>query len=243
MGYRSHISGLYYGSADLTITAPSGVSSGDILLFVANNNDYTRTLDTLPSGWASLHNQESSTSPLTEVWVAWKLAGGSEPSSYTFTFSDLFNGSATIVAFSGSDGEIHASQIASVSGVQTGPYEAVSPAVTATASSGLAIAISAGRCSTAGAQPTLTPPSGYTSRVAEGADYDVFFLGVCDKTFSVSGSQAAATSSWAVSGGGDGRTHAIHILLADPFTGPTLSLPGVQDTTSTSTTPKVTLTF
>lgn len=241
--YRSHTSGLYYGSTDLVVTAPSGVASGDVLLFVANTNDYTRTLDTLPSGWTSLYNQETSAGTNAEIWVAWKLAGGSEPGSYTFVFSDLFNGTACIAAFSGSDGEIHASEIAAVSAIQTGPYESIAPATTATASAGLAVAISAGRFSTSGAQPTLTAPSGYTKRVEEGADYDVFFLGICDKTFSTSGSQASATSSWAVSGGGNGRTHAVHVLLADPVTGPTLSLAGVQGITATGATPNVTLTF
>lgn len=68
-------------------------------------------------------------------------------------------------------------------------------------------------------------------------------LELLTKELTTAGASGTATGSWTSAGGGDGRTHAFHIALVPSYTGPTLSLPGVNSITATSATPKVTLTF
>lgn len=239
---RSYTAGYYSTSATLTLTKPSGTAESDVLIAVCINNDGSRTLDSIPSGWSLLAETKTTTSPSTGFWCLWKLAGGSEPASYDFTFSFSFNGPAVLLAYQDSDGEIHASDYQAVSSIQTGPYDAVSPTITTTKKSRL-IAIAGGRHSTSGTDPSPTYPSGYTSSIDLSESWHTLEMAVSDKMQSAAGSSGTATTSWSISGGGNGRTAAMHIALATQDLAPVLSDAGVQDINSTGATPKVTLTF
>ena len=76
-----------YGTgANPSINVPSGVQSNDLLVAFWHSNASTGNLWTPPSGWTELID----TSPLC---VAYKVASGSEPASYTFTHqSNAFAG-------------------------------------------------------------------------------------------------------------------------------------------------------
>lgn len=238
---RSYTGTFYFGSATVTINKPTGTAAGDVLIFAGVNNDGSRTLS-LPSGWASLAETKTTTAPGTGFWCAWKLAGGSEPASYDFVFDFSFNGPACVLAYQDSDGEIHDSDYQAISSIQTGPYDGVAPSIDTTVKS-ILISIAGVRYTTTGTDPTPTVPSGYTSRVDLDESWDNRALVVADKMQSASGSSGTATTSWSISGAGDGRTAAIHIALATQVSLPTLSLPGVQSITANSATPKVTLTW
>lgn len=69
-----------------TITKPSGVASGDILLYQLYLETDLATVITLPSGWAQIRslNQTGFSIDYRAVWC-WKRAGGSEPANYTFS--------------------------------------------------------------------------------------------------------------------------------------------------------------
>lgn len=66
----------------ITIDKPSGTVSGDLLFaFVGIRRNTTWTV---PAGWTELQDQKCTTVGTASV-VAWKTAGGSEGSNYTFT--------------------------------------------------------------------------------------------------------------------------------------------------------------
>ena len=69
-------------SADLVISKPANTAEGDLLIaHIANDDD--DGWNALPTGWTAIYNQEHDN----RMWMvtAWKIAGASEPSSYTFT--------------------------------------------------------------------------------------------------------------------------------------------------------------
>jgi hypothetical protein len=90
-----------------TVTKPSGTASGDVLLA----NIYTDNSETisLPSGWTQLDTTLISVGGSFggsnfRHTTAYKLAGGSEPTSYAFTPSGGGYTEAQVSAFSGCDG-------------------------------------------------------------------------------------------------------------------------------------------
>ena len=93
-------------TTSLTINKPTGVVSGDVML--VNISQYGGSGLTSPtsSGWTL-----AAGSSLTDSWkygaVLYKVAGGSEPSSYTFTLnSSVTYAVGDIVAFSGVDASV-----------------------------------------------------------------------------------------------------------------------------------------
>ena len=87
------------GTATLVISKPSGVAAGHLLVaFVGTDEVAGMSTWTVPSGWTELRDQG--------LWphlcVAYKVAGASEGSSYTFTSSDTGGlKSGVIVAYTG----------------------------------------------------------------------------------------------------------------------------------------------
>ena len=81
----------------LTINKPAGVQAGDLLIFSASTGEDNNTWSTL-SGWTELKDPNT---PPNHV-VAAKIAGSSEPSSYSFTPNggeDNFDKSGMMLAF------------------------------------------------------------------------------------------------------------------------------------------------
>lgn len=88
------------GTGTITITKPTGVASGDLLLFLSSQNNQTPNL---ASGWTMQGEQNADTNAF-RISMAYKVAGGSEPSNYTFTLGDTSVGPpfvGTILAFRG----------------------------------------------------------------------------------------------------------------------------------------------
>lgn len=87
-------------NTNLTINKPTGVVSGDVMIVnITSNNGGTPSL----SGWNSLGTGIFNGSNL-RATVLYKVAGGSEPSSYTFALGAGANDAiGTIIAFSGVD--------------------------------------------------------------------------------------------------------------------------------------------
>lgn len=77
--------------ASLTIDKPAGVQQGDLLVCVIRGNDSTWTGDT---GWTEVIDDRA-------LRVAWKIAGASEPASYTFNQTPNKNCYGGIFAFRG----------------------------------------------------------------------------------------------------------------------------------------------
>lgn len=92
---RSVSSLSFGGTSTPTVAKPLGTASGDVLIaFMAND---TGTALTAPSGWTQLATQNyGSGTPLAAVF--WKLAGGSEPSTYVFGASSSADGRLDVIA-------------------------------------------------------------------------------------------------------------------------------------------------
>ena len=142
----------------LVIPAPSGVAAGDILV-AALSLTTTGTVPTIgyPTGWTELLKQAPTMTGYlqTTVW-AYKLAGGSEPGSYSFTTGTNAFPTGFIVALSG----------AGTPEAYTGANAAVStnlitnPSVTTLGADRVVLYHSI--CNTNTSDTGHTPPSGFT---------------------------------------------------------------------------------
>ena len=84
-------------ASSLTINAPAGLASGNLLLASITTNGNPTV--TLPSGWTQL--EQIAGTPTTTVYYL--VAGGSEPSSYTWSFSASIEAAGGIVRISNVD--------------------------------------------------------------------------------------------------------------------------------------------
>ena len=95
---ESHSPGISGYESSVTIDVPSGVQEDDLLLAVVGG-----TRNAAPSGWTLLGSAAQGSSTGT-VYVYWRLAGSSEPSSYTFTFTGVkYSKNHSIIAYRGVD--------------------------------------------------------------------------------------------------------------------------------------------
>lgn len=113
-------------NASLAANKPSGVVEGDLM--VAWVCPYqSNSISSAPSGWNAIHSGDSGNR---ELFAYWKEAGGSEPSTYTWSFTGTSGGtSILIVRVSGHDSASPINQQArTIYSSGTGPM--VSPSVT-----------------------------------------------------------------------------------------------------------------
>jgi hypothetical protein len=212
--YRSSDVDEYYNSPTVTLPAPTGLASGDVLFAEFIGNDGGRTLNTLPSDWSLIASATTTSAPSTGFWLCKKVAGGSEPASYNFVFNYDFNGRAAIVAYqSGSDVSVYGTASAADAGSTT-PYDIDAGAITVPDDDSKLVFFGAGRFTTTGSAPAFTPPSGYTERIDSGASYDPRALTVADITQASAGSSGAVTGTVARTSAGATRTVGVLVAIA-----------------------------
>ena len=84
---RSSSSNAVNGATSITINAPAGTASGDVLIaIVAHQNGVNRNL-VPPSGWTAVPSTDWSDGTNARIRSFFKVAGPLEPPSYTFTFA------------------------------------------------------------------------------------------------------------------------------------------------------------
>ncbi len=89
-------------SGSLSIAKPTGTTSGDILITAVSVRSSTATI-TAPSGWTTIQTVLNTNNTSTRLSVYYKVATGSEPSSYTWTVSTNTGVVGSTMAFSGGD--------------------------------------------------------------------------------------------------------------------------------------------
>ncbi len=90
------------GPTTITITKPSGTASGDVLIAgISFETGTDETSITVPSGWTLVRRVNNSNNEGLAVYR--KVAGGSEPASYAWTFAQSRSLSGGIMAFTGVD--------------------------------------------------------------------------------------------------------------------------------------------
>jgi hypothetical protein len=174
---------------------------------------------TLPSGWTSLYN-DSMTVDGAEVCVAYKVAGGSEPGSYTFSCNTTTVGAGGTVgiisAYSGVDNStpINASAPNKIDTAVASPYTVTGASITTTVDNcwliwmGIADRTNVTNC-------TFAVPSGYSSRAtvqgASGNEYNG--AQIADKSQGSHGSTGTQSANWTQISSSAG-TWAVHVALA-----------------------------
>lgn len=142
-------------ATEITVTKPSGTAEGDLLFASICVDSQTPTIDT-PSGWTALHKQQA---VAISTAIFYKLAGGSEPSDYTFTWpSTNADSTAAIARISGA----HQTTPIDVSDEGTGGSSTmVAPAVTTTVDDTLIVRVVLADQGATSIDP-WTPPTDHT---------------------------------------------------------------------------------
>lgn len=90
------------GDTALTLGVPAGVSSGDLLVALVTGVSLSAVSLSAPAGWVEVVQEAVGT---TVAGLFYRVAGGSEPASYDFGFSDTAsNRQGGMAAYSGVDG-------------------------------------------------------------------------------------------------------------------------------------------
>ena len=87
-------------STDLTISKPAGVVSGDLMVFCGFFE--VNTTITAPSGWTQITNTTHTANNF-KLATYYKIAGGSEPADYTWSWTNSRNSAGIILRISGHD--------------------------------------------------------------------------------------------------------------------------------------------
>lgn len=69
-------------TADIVVTKPTGVASGDLMIVTIEVDDPGVTMSSVPSGWTEKYSGADGDG---KAFIYYKIAGGSEGSSYTWT--------------------------------------------------------------------------------------------------------------------------------------------------------------
>jgi hypothetical protein len=91
-------------STSVVITAPTGITSGDLLIAAVATDGSTSASIAAPvgGGWTLLNRGSDSGNNMT-LGVWWKIAGAAEPATYTFTWTGNEQAYGWIMRFSGHD--------------------------------------------------------------------------------------------------------------------------------------------
>jgi hypothetical protein len=89
------------GPTTITITKPAGVASGDVLIAAISHEAGNADTITVPSGWTLVRRVDNTSSEGVAVYR--KVAGASEPASYSWTFDQSRSLSGGMLAYTGVD--------------------------------------------------------------------------------------------------------------------------------------------
>lgn len=144
-----------------SVSKPTGTASGDLLILAVTHYDNLSATVTPPSGFTSIISEVSSFfgDNLTRTEVFWKIAGGSEGSSYSVTISDGGWTELIVAAYTGADGTTPIDTSSKVHINDSSTTTLTIPGVTAARDGSVAFATAAGYSANA-----WTTPSGFTGR-------------------------------------------------------------------------------
>lgn len=150
-------------STSITVTKPSGTTSGDWMLGIASGN-WSALTYTPPSGFSELGSGLSTTVSDQDTHIYTKTAGGSEPADYTWTV-DNDSHQCGIVTIRGVLG-IAASATSTSDTGNSSPITVTFPSVTTTATNQTILLIAAVDQSATADSTWSSLPSGFTERLS-----------------------------------------------------------------------------
>ena len=172
------------GSSTVVVNKPTGTVDGDLMIMVGAVGSLaagrTWTGDT---GWTEVADQGA----IPNLRIAYKIAGSSEPSSYTFTIS-----SGTTAGIAASILTYRYAAYDTIGSFTTSTDPLVLPSVTASANTSVLIAAGV----RAAASITLGTPTGMTARVTEN-DGTAPSYKICDQSINAgaTGTRSMSTGS------------------------------------------------
>jgi hypothetical protein len=101
MAHRSSVSGLVASSASPVVNAPEGIAAGDLILICLAASTSGTWVDTLPAGFELYGEQFLNSYDSGWVVLLWKIAGSSEPSTYSIVLGAAAEVAYTVAAVSG----------------------------------------------------------------------------------------------------------------------------------------------
>lgn len=189
-------SGLTNPGSSIVIGKPAGVASNHVLVAHVSARGGTALTITAPSGWSLLDRRNSGTSLAQAIYV--KVAGDSEPSTYTWSFNGSTRAAGGIIAYSGVDTTTPVEAVA-------GQANASSTVVTApgiTTSSANARVVGFFGSANGNDNGSIGAPSGMTARYGAGSSAGPNGVTVlaADQTQASAGSSGSKTTTGASSG-------------------------------------------
>lgn len=185
------------------VNRPTGTVSGDLLIAIhGSDRDGTAAAMTAPAGWTLAGQSSQTNAGFVKVW--WKIAGGSEPSTYTFPDSTASDAALIVLCFQGGTFDAASPFAVAVTfgGSNTSSTSHVAPSV-AGVDDGELVTAYFGGTGTNGTR-TYSPPSGMTERGDVGGGWVVLAAYTLDlaadgatgtKTATCSASVASVTAS------------------------------------------------
>jgi hypothetical protein len=166
-----------------TLAVPAGTEAGDFLLTIVGIAFQFPETNPAPSGWTLLIDEGGSA----DLLVYYRVADGTEPSTYTFTFGDARRTKAAMFRFTGVDTTTPIDATGTTNDNFPNPD---APSVTTTVDGALIVRILALW------DQTATPPSGHTERYySSTSSYTT--LSMADETQTTAG--ATGTAVWSQS--------------------------------------------
>ena len=205
--FRNASSG-FAASGNLVINAPSGTVSSDVLIASIAVRPNTATI-TAPAGWTLIRRTDQSVGAQNSLAVYYKVAGGSEPSSYTWTLSANTGSAGGIESFANVD----TSAPVNIDNGQTtaSGLTHATPTVTTTVTS--AMLVTSHEFSSAA---TWTPPAGMTEVVDATSGTVPNTLGISLEVNYVIQSASGATGTKTATASNDADAGCAHILALKP---------------------------
>ena len=108
----------------VVVTAPAGISSGDLLIAAVSTDGSTAGSLASPAGWTLLdRGSDSATTVTLGVW--YKIAGASEPANYTFTWTGNEQAYGWVMRFTGHNSSTPINASAFQEGASTSQHSAL----------------------------------------------------------------------------------------------------------------------
>jgi hypothetical protein len=196
------------GTLTLTIDRPSGTAAGDVMIASIAVRPNTATI-TAPAGWTPVRRIDNANATANSLAVYYKVAGVSEPTNYSWTFSTSTGSAGGVQTFSGVDtnNPVHVEG----GGNTASGLTHATPSVTTTVTNTMLVTSHAFSSSA-----TWTPPAGMTEAFDAASQTVPNAAGISIEGNYVMQTAAGATGTKTATASNDADVGNTHILALKP---------------------------
>jgi hypothetical protein len=202
VAFRSATAAANATASTLTLTRPTAVQAGDVLLATVDARGNPSV--TPPSGWTLVRNDANSTTQVKATYS--RVATASEPASWTFTLSAAQAASGAVLDYTGVDTTTPVAASAGQINNNWGVSTQTAPTVTTTAANSVVVSLF-GTSNAASA----TPGTGLTERADAASTAGSFAVDTeaADRVVATAGATGTSTATSNVNGASIGQTVAL----------------------------------